>query len=1633
MFDLPSSIVQAGQRQRAQAEQRQQRQAASRKWDNELHKTEFLTWAQNQYKDYDWRKYLTGASKNYTNTKTALPDPASVFWSAKNQFDLNMRRVAGGQKPITFKDASYDPSQYDDAYNEQVGAYTKEFGVHPLDMKQFNSWRVTQKYKDQYTNTIEDERNKAQGLPPLRVQRAQSAAQEMETAKQRAQQLGPNATRQDYVDLFNTFPTLRGYQAYADQQAYNDEQRRKEAEKNGTPVFDVGDLFGTKPTDALPYDEKALGALGYDRLRGFNGIIDDLYSASVGKRSADNAAQITQGWKDAMTQPAAGQQAPAQQQPAAQAAPQPQEKSLFQRIDEGLVPVSQWTGRVLNAPQSLYLNSWNAVLDLLAGRKPQYNADISGAQYAADAVERYSPMGATEANNIPAMLQNIYTNPQTRASMAKALGMPEDSDAANVVSTLQGMAAQLPYEAATDPATALGVGEAAFLARGGKALKIGDAGYAAELQAGKLTPKTNAGAIDELNAMEADQAAGVAQREATETAATRAVADAATAPAVTVSRGLPKPKPLTDFTVTPEGQALKPGQQAPLALPAGNGTPQPKLIPRIVEAPTQILPKELRNLKKKGIVPNATKLSDVNAALADAQRAAGRTSSDATANTLRTPLMPKPVLPTAYPNAGKAWGQMPQPRALPKAPNTANRTLVTPSGVVLGKDANAAAQVARSADNAATAGGRTVAQSADNIVDELTVDPRVEARAAKAKEFADQPGGTLESAAQKISYDVKSPRPKLLSAFDRLRSQMVDKYANIERAEKTILGKLPGADTSAYKQARLYAGVSERANLAIQKELNPIIKSVEKTGKTYKDLGLYSLAAHAKDVNAAGMVSGFTNAEIDDVIRRLGTPEMEQARKALVDYSNRRLDTLVESGRISREAVDAMRAKWKNYIPLSRAMDESETGFIKGVSDSFASVAQPIKGLQGSERNVIDPIESLMRNTYMIENAAGRAEVGRRLGMLADADGEQRFFRKLTDKEAEGKAYVIKAYQNGKEVKYETTKEIFNEVAGMNKEQSASVLKILSAPASVLRAGATLTPEFAIRNPIRDVMNAWFVSDVGFNPITDFPRGLASAIRKDDLYQEFIKAKGGFGNLVSMDRAQYRAAIEGAINQPVTKRFVTILNPKSWIEGLRAVSDATETATKVGVFGAARRKGLSAAEAAYQARDTLDFARVGSAVQPANRIIAFLNANIQGKSKLIRAIQERPVKTLSKVAVGMTLPSIGAFLWNRSVANEEQKRTIDDAPTWLRDTFWLMAIPGTNQVARIPKPFDLAVFSNTTERFMDYAIKKDPKAFDGFAQDVLEQQGFPIMPTGLLPLVEGMANYSFFRQGPIVPRREENIEMADQYDTNTSEVAKGASAAVRAITGERGPLKNLGSPRVMDYAIKSSTAGLGGYALDAIDTLLEGVGLVPNKNRTARNPSQFPLAKAFLVNESGSGKSMEFVYAERDAMTRTRNSFRQKNPNVQYPDEAKYRYITAAADAVGELSAQIRDLENSQTMTPEVKRDEINSLNEQRNSITQAAKKQYDNASGMVAGGYAVVMPFVLTGTNPKTKVEKTIVLTPEQQGNYQQEFQQRVANRLSQMPITMSLAKAEERQKEVDSAIEKIRTAMRNEILWGR
>lgn len=801
-------------------------------------------------------------------------------------------------------------------------------------------------------------------------------------------------------------------------------------------------------------------------------------------------------------------------------------------------------------------------------------------------------------------------------------------------------------------------------------------------------------------------------------------------------------------------------------------------------------------------------------------------------------------------------------------------------------------------------------------------------------------GGDATTFRNKIDRNQKKKRRSFSEVMERARTHFIDDLAALERLEKRVLGGLASAEDSLYKTARLFKGAPSKAHQIIQDRLSPIARQVEQAGYTMEDLGDYALAMHARDVNARYMKSGFTDAEIKAVIDKYGTPELEAARQELLKINRDLLNELADAGVISRELVDTLNERWRNYMPLFRSFDDDVVAFESGLSNALANVSSPIKRLKGSERNVIDPIESMVKNIFRTVNAAERNRVALQLAKLANNPNAEGIIRRLDKAETVDRKNVVTVLENGERVRYEVEPNVYKALLNLDRESSNMIINILSKPASVLRAGATLTPEFSLRNPMRDIVQAYVTSNSGFNPLIDFPIGLIETIKgrrgNSQLYRQWINDLGDYGNIMSMDRKLHREALNKVLKQPVSRQFINILNGRALLSLLRTISDVTESATKLGEYRAALRSGASRQEAAYRSRDIMDFARAGSSIRQANKIIAFFNANIQGKSKILRALRENPVGVTTRAFTAITLPTVAAFVLQKYLANDTQRNTIEEAPDWMKDTFWLIPVPGTDVVARIPKPFDLApIFANLPERALEYVYNEDKEAFDGFVRRSMGDLAIPIQITGLWPFIEGISNYSFFRDAPIIPRREEGLEYRDQYDPiRTSETARILARGAEFITGGEGMFRNFSSPRVMDNTIRGLTAGLGGYATDAIDAILRGTGLTDRPQAPAKRLEQLPLLKAFTVDPMQSSKTLDKFYSMKEKIDNARNSARiNERP---FDKEVHYQILNQHSRVISEINKQIRNIEASD-LSPTEKRNQIEQLQKYRLEVARNA------------------------------------------------------------------------------------------------
>ena len=765
-------------------------------------------------------------------------------------------------------------------------------------------------------------------------------------------------------------------------------------------------------------------------------------------------------------------------------------------------------------------------------------------------------------------------------------------------------------------------------------------------------------------------------------------------------------------------------------------------------------------------------------------------------------------------------------------------------------------------------------------------------------------------------------------AVDEL-NPLKDLVEEVERqtGEKIAFGDNP------YMQAWLARGWVGKAETLIEhgapeygiKSLKDILKGIGE--KEHKEFSAYLVALHDLDLHKNKQKATFDYTEDAAVLgKHAGNERFQKAAVAIYKYQDYMLQMLVKEGMLTAKAYHTMRKMYPHYIPFFRDMsDAGMQSFLSG-GKGFIDVSSPVKRFKGSTRDIINPLESIIKNTFQFYNAVERNHVGRTFAKLADKKGVGQIVERVNGNKAKTDN-TFNVWENGEKVTYETTPELIQTMRMLDKDQSNMVAKILSYPANWLRAGATLSPEFILRNPVRDMIGASIYSKHGFIPVLDTFKGLSLFLKKGDLYWEYMKSGAAHAAMVSLDRDYLGGQLRDIMSRE-SKVTKLIKNP---IEVLRAMSEATEMATRLAEFDNARkgytgvgnrlfgkdRKPLTAREAALESRDiTLDFSRRGSHTKKANQVIAFFNATIQGADKMARAFKEDPRGMTVKTMLYITLPSV--LLW---YMNKDDER-YQELPQWEKDTFWI--IPGKENMYRVPKPFEAGVlFGTSFERMLQYFddAKNNRKSvgFKGFGDRVIDSLAPSFMPTAMIPVVEAMTNYSLFRQRNIIPQSQENLPAHLQYGSNTSEVAKFVGDKINV------------SPYIVDNTIRGYGGGLAGLGLSAIDAASGA-----KENNASKKWYETPGLRGFTAAPYQSSNSVQRVYDDYKEQEKLHNEFKLTGQRPDGYDAKEFAKLKNASDSLKGLNKASKAIINNERMSGEQKREQLDKINMRKANIARS-------------------------------------------------------------------------------------------------
>lgn len=847
-------------------------------------------------------------------------------------------------------------------------------------------------------------------------------------------------------------------------------------------------------------------------------------------------------------------------------------------------------------------------------------------------------------------------------------------------------------------------------------------------------------------------------------------------------------------------------------------------------------------------------------------------------------------------------------------------------------------------------------------------------------------GGMPRSEAEKavLSRIVPSESKKRWPSWSKIYTAVKDDLYPIAVAVKHLAdgAKLP-AHLDPYKLARLTRGSYGKADMFLQYGTFNY-HSLKTTGKGLKEIlepvqndldgfRAYAVSLRALELHARGITTGVPTAAARAVVKE-GRAHYHKTFTELNAYQTALVDYLRDSGIVGAEQYKQMMEANKDYVPFFRLMQEGSDIFVGG------RVRNPVKRVKGSTREIIDPIESIIKNTYLFLTLAER---NRAISALVDlahdsphgeammsrvkepvrpflvSDRELEDFLKDHKIEPTGETFTvfrpigfrpapdeIVRFKNGKREVYKVDPDLANAVAAMDRGAAHIFTRIAAIPARTLRAGATLAPDFMARNILRDTLSAFVFSKSNFFPIYDTLRGLGSVISKDESYQAWLKSGAANSALVSIDRDYIQQNIMNLAqdNTILNKLGNVIRHPSQLLTPLRVLSEASEQATRLGEFKRSRKKSDSAADimhAGFESREvTLDFARIGAQMRGANMIIAFFNAQMEGTDREVRAFKDKPLATTAKVLMAITLPSI--LLW---FANHDDPR-YKELPQWQKDLFWIVLTK--DGIYRIPKPFGLGViFGSLPERLLERYFDNNPRAYRGFMESMTKALLPSIIPTFALPVAEQFANWSMFLDRPIVPRSLERNLPEYQYSEYTTESAKLIGKALARIPGFSGT--SASSPMHVENYVRGWTGTLGTYALQLADKGINAAGYGKTAPQPSPTNADIPLLKAFSIRYPGANAASITAFYERyteaQRVGATVESLKRQGNVSEAKELLEARggpTVKQVADAIAKQRKFIVSIYQHPTMPPADKRKLIDQTYLQMIETAKVGNKAFD-------------------------------------------------------------------------------------------
>jgi len=704
--------------------------------------------------------------------------------------------------------------------------------------------------------------------------------------------------------------------------------------------------------------------------------------------------------------------------------------------------------------------------------------------------------------------------------------------------------------------------------------------------------------------------------------------------------------------------------------------------------------------------------------------------------------------------------------------------------------------------------------------------------------------------------------------------------------------------------------------------------------------------------------------EYNDVMRLLNSDKTKkdavlEAARIYKEFNDGQIDFLVQTGAITEKLAKELKSV--PYIPYYRV--NSNSGNIELMVDKETPVrignvkTEPqLKELVGGNKQILPIFTSSVQNTFMLTDLALRNQMIKESAFLLHKMG---IATAIGEGSGPASDSTVRFKKDGKDhfvyidkEKYGIPAELI--IKGMEgiKTTMPAAIKMLGVPADILRSFVVKNPAYAVRQAVRDPLNAWLTTGTDATPVLSSFKELASMVAgRSEVESKLMRSGAISSNVFSGDQ------------RDASKFLKDITSGRSGWTKLMAKLDAFamqgDASTRAVVYKDSLAKGMSEQAALLRTLESMNFSRRGlsPSMQALSIIIPFFNAQIQGLDVLYRAYTgQMPFSDQLKIkqkmmARGMMLAA-GTMAYAALMADDEAYKR---AKPEERYGNWFVYVPGFDEPLRVPIPFELGyAFKALPEAIMDMAAndEKASKAVGGWLKLVAQTNPFSL-PQGIKPITEVYLGKSFFG-GDIESQREQKMLAGERSRESTTEFAKllgsiTGSETIKQLTGKEGL-----SPISIDYLIRGYTGGAG-IALVQLANPLLNTEMSADVAKPSLKASKTPIIGGLFQPVEGRG-TIDEAYDQMLNIQQTKGTFNRlveqgKTAEArafaqEHADKLSLASVSGSVQQkLGEFAKYRRQIEASPKLTTEQKDEMLAKIDKAQTEYARAFLKATDRTT----------------------------------------------------------------------------------------